>query len=157
LCEHGLGAFGLAQIGFILEVTPGGPQRKAMDLVTRALDGFDLAPNERMADCGIEIAQIGEAHSHSAVGWSRAVIAKARPFGEGLVWIAFSDEFVGRSDMSAGERLRDEVRLVACVQLVAEILDVPLDGARSDAELQGALFGGEAARDAFQHFALALR
>ena len=59
--------------------------------------------------------------------------------------------------MPARERLSDEVRLVARIELVAEVLDMPLDGSRGDAELLGALLRGEALRDAVKHLALALR
>ena len=55
--------------------------------------------------------------------------------------------------MAAGERLRDEVRLVLCVELVAEVFDVPLNGSRSDAQLLGALFRREGASNALQHLA----
>ena len=84
-----------------------------------------------MADRWIKIAQIGEAHSHSAVadpdlrhskGSSneRAVMILAR--GTGL-------------DMAGRKRLGDQVRLVARMQLVAKILDMPLDRAWSDSKL----------------------
>jgi hypothetical protein len=59
-------------------------------------------------------------------------------------------------DVARGERLGDQVRLVARVQLVAEILDVPLDRARGDAELLRALLGGQSAGNALQDLALAL-
>ena len=59
--------------------------------------------------------------------------------------------------MAACERLGDEVRLVAGVELVAEVLDVSLDCARSDPELLRALLGREARGDALQHLALAVR
>jgi hypothetical protein len=56
----------------------------------------------------------------------------------------------------AGKRLGDEVRLVARVELVAQILDMSFDRAGSNAELLGALLGGEPACDALKHFTLAL-
>jgi len=59
-------------------------------------------------------------------------------------------------DVARGERLGDQVRLVARVQLVAEILDVPLDRARGDAELLRALLGRQPAGNALQDLALAL-
>lgn len=59
--------------------------------------------------------------------------------------------------MAAGQRLRHQMRLVAGVELVAQIFDVPLDGSRSDSELQRALFRRKSARDALEHFALAVR
>ena len=59
--------------------------------------------------------------------------------------------------MAAGECLGDKVRLVAGVELIAEILDVPLDRARGNAQLQRALLGGKATSDAFEHFTLAVR
>jgi len=42
-------------------------------------------------------------------------------------------------DVAAGQRLGDEVRLVARIELVAEVLDVPLDGAGRDPQLLRAL------------------
>jgi hypothetical protein len=68
--KHGFGALSLTQIGFVSEVVPRRPKRKPVYLVTEAFDAFDLPPHERMADRRIEIAQVSEAHSHSAVGWS---------------------------------------------------------------------------------------
>ena len=59
--------------------------------------------------------------------------------------------------MAAGERFGDQVRLVPGVQLVAQVLDVALDGARCDPELLRALFRGEAAGDALQNLALTVR
>jgi len=41
--------------------------------------------------------------------------------------------------MAAGQSLGDEMRLVARVELVAEIFDVPLDRSRSNPELLSAL------------------
>jgi hypothetical protein len=61
------------------------------------------------------------------------------------------------SDVTAGKSFGDEMRLVARVELVAQILHVPFDGARGDSELLRALLGREAARDALKHFAFAFR
>ena len=55
------------------------------------------------------------------------------------------------------QRLGDEVRLIAGMQLVSEILDVPLYSSRCNTELLRALLGRQPARDALEHFALALR
>ena len=55
------------------------------------------------------------------------------------------------------QRLGDEVRLIAGMQLVSEILDVPLYGSRGNTELLRALLGRQSARNALEHFALALR
>lgn len=60
------------------------------------------------------------------------------------------------SNMAAGERLRDEVRLVARVELVAEVFDVSLYGPWSDAELLRALLRRKTARDALKDVALAI-
>jgi len=60
-------------------------------------------------------------------------------------------------DVAGRERLGNEMRLIARVELVAKIFDVALDGAWSNAQLQRTLLGGEAARDAFQDLALPLR
>src|SRR5690348_7211376 len=114
---------------------------------------LDLAPDERMADRRIEIAQIGEAHAPStaagaAIGHSKGsdeCESACRRNGGG--W---------PSDVPAGKRLGDEVRLVARVKLVAQILDMSFDRAGSNAELLGALLGGEPACDALKHFTLAL-
>ena len=59
--------------------------------------------------------------------------------------------------MAARERLRHEVWLVAGMQLVAEVLDMALDGARSDSELLGALLRGEPASNALQDLAFSFR
>lgn len=59
-------------------------------------------------------------------------------------------------DVAARERLGDEVRLVARVELIAQVLDVTLDGARGDPELLGALLRGEPASDALEDFPFAL-
>ena len=59
-------------------------------------------------------------------------------------------------DVARGERLGDQVRLVARIQLVAEILYMALDRPRSDAELLGTLLGGKSAGNALQDLALAL-
>src|SRR5438309_7497844 len=64
---------------------------------------------------------------------------------------------VGSSDVAAGHRFGDKVRLVAGIKLVAKVLDVPFDGARRDSQFLGALLRREAARDALKHLALALR
>ena len=56
--------------------------------------------------------------------------------------------------MSGGERLGDQVRLVARVELVAEIFDVALDRPRRDSELQSTLFRGQPSRDALQNLPL---
>ena len=56
-------------------------------------------------------------------------------------------------DVAADQSLRHEVRLIARVELVAEVLNVPLDGPRSDAEFLGTLLRGESASDAMQHLA----
>jgi hypothetical protein len=58
--------------------------------------------------------------------------------------------------MAAGQGLGDQVRLVFRVELVAEILDMALDGPRSDPELLGALLRRQTAGDALQHLALSL-
>ena len=58
--------------------------------------------------------------------------------------------------MAARECLGDEVRLVLRVELVAEILDVTLDGPRCNAQLLRALFRREPGRDAPQHLELTL-
>jgi hypothetical protein len=60
------------------------------------------------------------------------------------------------SDVAAGKRFRDQVRLVARVKFVAKIFDVPLDRPRSDSELLRALLRGEPAGDALKHLSLAL-
>ena len=60
------------------------------------------------------------------------------------------------SDVAGGKRLGDQVRLIARVELVAEIFDVTLNRARRDSELLRALFRGEAAGDALKHLALTL-
>src|SRR5438309_7502235 len=39
-----------------------------MHLLTSGFDAFDLPTDERMAHRGIDVAQIGEAHAHSASG-----------------------------------------------------------------------------------------
>jgi hypothetical protein len=61
------------------------------------------------------------------------------------------------SDMPAGERFCNEVRLIAGMQFVAQILDVALDRSWRDSELLRALFGRKSARDALQDLALTLR
>ena len=58
--------------------------------------------------------------------------------------------------MAAGERLGDEVRLVLGVELVAEILDVPFNGAWGDAQLLRTLFRRHPAGNALQDLAFAL-
>jgi hypothetical protein len=58
--------------------------------------------------------------------------------------------------MAGGQGLRDQVRLVPSIELVAKIFDVTLDGSRRDPELLSALLGREARGDAFQDFHLAL-
>ena len=58
--------------------------------------------------------------------------------------------------MAGCQGLGDKVRLVAGVELVAEIFDVPLDGARRDAQLLRALLGGQPECDALQDLALTL-
>ena len=58
--------------------------------------------------------------------------------------------------MAARKRLGHQVRLVLRMQLVAEVLNVPLDRARSDAELHSALLRRKPACDALQDFALTL-
>ena len=60
-------------------------------------------------------------------------------------------------DVTGGKRLGDQVRFVPRVELVAEILDVTLDGAGGDAELLCALLGRQPLGDALQNFALAIR
>jgi len=59
-------------------------------------------------------------------------------------------------DMAGGERLGDQVRLVARVELVAEIFNMAFDRPRGDPELLRALLGREAGRNALQDLALAL-
>ena len=58
--------------------------------------------------------------------------------------------------MAAGQSLGDQMRLVLGVELVAEILDVALNGPRSDPESLGALLGRQTAGNALQHLALSL-
>jgi len=60
-------------------------------------------------------------------------------------------------EVTAGECLGDQVRLVPRVQLVAEVLDVALHGPRSDAEFLRALLRREAACNALQDLAFPLR
>jgi hypothetical protein len=64
-----------------------------------------------------------------------------------------SDAFL---EVAAGERLGDEMRLVLGVQLVAEILDVPLNRPRSNPELLRALLRRQPAGDALQDLAFPL-
>ena len=59
--------------------------------------------------------------------------------------------------MAGCERLSDQVRLVARIKLVSEVLYMPFDGPRRDPQLQGALFGRESACNAIEHFALSFR
>jgi hypothetical protein len=59
-------------------------------------------------------------------------------------------------DVAGGECLGNKVRLVARMQLVAEIFDVPFDGARRDSELLGALLGRQAKSNALKDLALTL-
>ena len=59
--------------------------------------------------------------------------------------------------MPASEGLGDQMRLVLGVEFVAEVLDVPFNRPRGDAQLQCALLGGEPASNALQHLALTLR
>jgi len=49
------------------------------------------------------------------------------------------------------------VRLVAGVELVAEVLDMAFDGAWRDAELLGALLRRKSTSNALQDFALSFR
>ena len=56
----------LPMIHFVCEVGAWRPKRKAVNLVPQLFDRLDLPSDERMADRRVEIAQIGEAHSHSA-------------------------------------------------------------------------------------------
>ena len=58
--------------------------------------------------------------------------------------------------MACRKCLRDQVRLVARIELVAKILDMPLNGSGRDPELQRTLLGGKTAGDASQHLAFAL-
>lgn len=58
--------------------------------------------------------------------------------------------------MAGCQGFGDKVRLVARVELVAEIFDVPLDGARRYAQLLRALLGGQPECDALQDLALTL-
>ena len=57
--------------------------------------------------------------------------------------------------MAADQSLRHEVRLVACVELVSEVLHVPLDRPRSDPEFLGTLLRRESAGDTLKHLAFA--
>lgn len=59
--------------------------------------------------------------------------------------------------MSARQRFGDEVRLVPSVQLVAQVFDVSFDGARSYAELLGALLRRKTISDALENLAFSLR
>ena len=56
--------------------------------------------------------------------------------------------------MAAGQGLGHQVRLIARVQLVAEVFDVPLDRPRRDAEFLRALLGRHSLCDALKHFPL---
>jgi hypothetical protein len=57
--ENDLRSFDLRQVRLVFEVRLNGPDRKSVHVVARALDGFDLATNERVADRRIEVAEIG--------------------------------------------------------------------------------------------------
>jgi hypothetical protein len=63
LCE---GSF--VQVRFVLKPGLGRTNREAMNLVAGGFDTGDLSANEGVADGRIDIAQIGEAHCHSARG-----------------------------------------------------------------------------------------
>ena len=59
MAEYGLGSRGFAKVCFIPQIVERRAKRESADFVTGMLDAFDLAPNEGMADRGIEVAQIG--------------------------------------------------------------------------------------------------
>jgi hypothetical protein len=58
--------------------------------------------------------------------------------------------------MTAGKSLGDEMRLVSRVELVAEILHVPLHRSGRDAELLRALLRGQTSCNALKDFSLTL-
>lgn len=60
-------------------------------------------------------------------------------------------------EVAAGERLGDQVRLIARMQLVPKVFDVSLDRPWGDPELLRALLGRQALSDALQHFTFPLR
>jgi len=60
----------------------------------------------------------------------------------------------GELDVAGGKRLGDQVRLVARVELVAEVLDVPLDRARCNPQLLRALLRRATAGNALEHLDL---
>jgi hypothetical protein len=127
--QDDLGLSGFPDVGFIPEFGAWRADREAVDGMAEPLDALDLSPDERMADSRIDIAQIGEAHAHSRFGLvPRAPIAKARRAVERSVL-----------DVTGREGLGDQMRLVARVELVAEVLDVALDRSRRDSELQRTL------------------
>ena len=57
--EHNLRALRFAPVGWILQPSTRLPDRETMDLITRALDRFNLAPDEGVADRRIDVAEIG--------------------------------------------------------------------------------------------------
>lgn len=61
-----------------------------------------------------------------------------------------------RLEVAGAEGLRDQVRLVSRVELVAEVFDVALNRSRRDAELLRALLGRHALCDALKHLSLPL-
>jgi len=50
--------FGFTPVGGVLQILTGLPDRETIDIISRALDRFDLAPDEGMADRRIEVAEI---------------------------------------------------------------------------------------------------
>ena len=59
MSEHDFRDARFALVGRILQIGSRSANRESMDRVTGALDRFDLAPHERMADGRIEVAEIG--------------------------------------------------------------------------------------------------
>jgi len=59
--------------------------------------------------------------------------------------------------VAASQRLSDEMGLVLGVELVAKVLDVPLNRPGRYPQLLRALFRGQAASNALQHLAFTIR